>query len=621
MFYMSNRLGAWQVGDDADRGNVEFKIFFPKLDSGHDPQIASIKVFGDFQSQISPHADWDFDNGFDLKPVSVPEGTIWSYRTENELQSGYYQYKYLVTFNDHTQRKVSDPCTRYGGTENENAAFVIGGSKAADNLIAPLKSGRKHLRDLIVYELMIDDFTNGYIEAEAPLAAVIEKLDYIKGLGFNAILFMPWTAWKNRQFDWGYEPFQYFAVEYRYANAWGQPAEKISWLKKLVNECHLRDIHVIMDGVFNHVSMDFPYKAMYLIPDDCPYAGDFGGTFTGLQDLNFHNACTNEFILDVCCYWIDTFKIDGIRFDNTVNYIDYAVAGDQRGLPELLDGIKKHMDDLGESNFSLTLEHISKDAATITNDTQATSFWDNALYEVAFTGLWSNRIDARFLNSLTDQRFLISLDKVPTIYLSNHDHSHIAWQAGAAGNEGSMQWWKLQPYLIALYTAPATPMVPNGQEFGEDHWIPENDQGTGRRVSSRPLRWKLVNDDIGKALLKLHGCLGEIRAKYPGLRAANFYPQPWEEWQTQFNPAGYGVDTGRQLAIYQRWGDDGNGRQQHFVVVLNFSDRDQTVNVPFPEDGVWTDLLSGYQGSWKPTVTGGWLSYTVGSHWGNVFFK
>lgn len=621
MFYMTNRLGAWQVGDDTDKGKVEFKVFFPKPDRGHDPQIVSIRVTGDFQSQISSYADWDFDNGFMLQPSGVPEGTIWRYCTEKDLTSGYYQYKYLVTFKDGTKRKVSDPCSRYGGIDNQNAAFVIGGSRAADNVIEPLKNGRKHMRNLIVYELMIDDFTNGYIEADAPLAAVIKKLDYIKDLGFNAILFMPWTAWKNRDFDWGYEPFQYFAVEYRYANAWGKPAEKISWLKKLIHECHMRDIHVIMDGVFNHVSMDFPYKAMYLNPDNCPYTGAFGGTFDGLQDLDFNNQCTNEFILDVCLYWIDTFKIDGIRFDNTVNYVDYSIPGDRRGLPELLDGIKKYMDNLGEENFSLILEHISMNAAAITNETQATSYWDNALYACTFASLWSNQIGSSLLNALTNQRFLNSTSKVPTIYLSNHDHSQIAWHAGAKDNQGSMQWWKIQPYVIALYTAPATPMIPNGQEFGEDHRIPENDQGTGRRVASRPIRWKMVTDGIGKALTKLHKRMGEIRMQYPGIRSANFDPQPWEEWQTKFNPAGYGIDTSRQLIIYRRWGSDENGRMQQFVIVLNFSDSEQAVSVPFPEDGVWTDLLSDYQGSWKPTVHNRALYIRAGSHWGHVFYK
>jgi pullulanase/glycogen debranching enzyme len=195
--------------------------------------------------------------------------------------------------------------------------------------VQPLKSGRKHLRDLIIYEMNIDDFTSEYRGLRAPLDAVTDKLDYLVNMGFNAVLFMPWTAWKYRDFDWGYEPFQYFAVEYRYANDLEHPSEKISWLKKLVGACHERDIHVIMDGVFNHASTDFPYKWLYRDAAKCPYTGDFGGTFPGLQDLNFNNSCTPEFIRDVCLYWIDNFKIDGIRFDNTVNFY---ISGNTEGL-------------------------------------------------------------------------------------------------------------------------------------------------------------------------------------------------------------------------------------------------------------------------------------------------
>jgi pullulanase len=616
MNYMANKLGAWQAGGDETKGKVEFKIFFPE---GFDPQVVSIKVAGDFQSQISPNPDWDFPNGFPLTSADSPEGTIWSACTPKELTAGYYQYKYFVTFKDGSSRIVSDPCTRYGGTENQNAAFVIGGSSPADNTINPVAGGRKPLRDLVIYEMMIDDFTSEYIEDRAPLDAVIGKLDYLKELGFNAILFMPWTAWKNRDFDWGYEPFQYFAVEYRYANAWGKPAEKISWLKKLVNACHERGIHVIMDGVFNHVSMDFPYKALYLEAKDCPFAGDFGGTFFGLQDLNFNNECTNEFILDVCRYWMDTFKIDGIRFDNTVNFY---VAGDANGLPRLLADIQAHVAAKREANFSLTLEHIDMSAVKLTNDTKADSYWDNALYGCTFDALWNNRVGPTLLNALNNQRFLNCVEKVPTIYCSNHDHSHICWQAGARSNEGAGRWYRVQPFIIALYTATGAPMVQNGQEFGEDHWIPENDGGTGRRVAPRPLRWKMTNDPIGKAMMNLHRRLGEIRLQYAGLRSANFYPQPWDEWQMQLNPEGYGLDVFKQVAVYHRWGnDDKKGNTQKFIIVLNFSDSPQEVSVPFPENGVWTDLLSGYCGDWKPIVDNWRLNFTVAPNWGHVFFK
>jgi pullulanase len=616
MFYMANKLGAWQIDGDENQGRVSFKIFFPK---GFDPEVASIRVAGSFQQQISGHADWDFANGFPLtKDDSRPEGAFWSYTTPIPLNSDFYEYKYLVQFNDGSDRIVSDPCTRYGGSENQNAAIVVGGSRPEDNVINDLSGGRRHLRDLMIYEMNLDDFTAEIRGERAPLDAARDKLNYLRDMGFNAILFMPWTAWQNRDFDWGYAPYQYFAVEYRYANTFRQRAEKISWLKRLISACHDLGLHVIMDGVYNHVSMDFPYKFLYRTPENCPFAGIFGKTFPGLQDLNFNNACTQEFILDVCLYWIEQFKIDGIRFDNTVNFIDPDSQG-SKGLFQLLQDIQDYLDQKGEQNFSLTLEHLSMDAANVTNNSRATSYWDNALYERSFQYLWDDQIDSRFLNSLNNRRYLHSSDKIPTIYLGNHDHAYVNWQTGARDNQGAMRWFKTQPYVIALYASPGTPMVQNGQEFGEDHWIPEDDRGTGRRVVPRPLRWKKEADPIGANLKNLYQRMAEIRQQHRVLRTGDFYPDYWEEWQTQFSPEGYGVDTRRQLCIYRRSGLDENGKQQYFIIILNFSSQDQYITAPFPENGVWTDLLSDFKGTWQPNIQNFRLDFIVGSHWGNVF--
>jgi hypothetical protein len=62
-FYMDEQFGAWQVGDDSDKGFVQFKLFFPDrtkapepyearpdLPNHGDPQITGIRVVGDFMA-------------------------------------------------------------------------------------------------------------------------------------------------------------------------------------------------------------------------------------------------------------------------------------------------------------------------------------------------------------------------------------------------------------------------------------------------------------------------------------------------------------------------------------------------------------------------------------------
>lgn len=610
MNYMEERCGAFQVGNDIDQGAIEFRIFFP---AGFDPRITEIRVAGDFQSELGGE-NWDFPGGLPLsKSTADPRGTFWTGHTGQTVRAGFYQYKYLVSFANGERRIVSDPCTRYGGLDSQNAAVVVGGSAPAQNAIRPLGGGRKPLRDLNVYELMIDDFTDEYRKARAPIAAVEDKLDYLEELGFNAILFMPWTAWNNQEYDWGYGPYQYFSVESRYTHDLTRPAEKLSLLKRLVSACHERGIHVIMDGVFNHVSPDFPYASLYQNRDECPFIGTFGGAFTGLQDLDFDNACTGEFIESVCRYWIDVFKIDGIRFDNTVNFL---VDNTVRGLPQLLSTIDGLMAERGEQNFSLTLEHIDVSAAAVTNSTKATSFWDNSFFEVCRDAFRNQRMDSRLLSALNNTRFLSSSAKVPTLYMSNHDHSHVGYQVGAPHQEGaSGHWYKTQPYVIALFTGTATPLVQHGQEFGEEQFLPENDHGTGRRVQPRPLRWRMADDAVGRPLRHVHGTMARMRKDHPGLRSTHMYPAAWPSSQTQFDAVGVGVDVDRQLAIFHRWEEFDDGGVENFVIVLNFSDADQPVRVPFPVDGQWTDLL----GNFAPIVQGHSLVTTVPSNWGRVF--
>jgi 1,4-alpha-glucan branching enzyme len=637
--YMSERFGAWQVGGNEAGGKVEFKLFFPDRrkdpsqyretrtgSSGHsvpdfgDPKIVRVQVAGDFQKHLG-QSDWDFERAPDLQPIEHPKGRVWTFQTERELPADFYEYKYYVTFESGEKRKVGDPCTRYGGRERQNAAFVIGGS---DPEVRPLRSGRLPLHDLVVYELMIDDFTDEFRGARAPLDAVRVKLEYLKNdLGVTAILFMPWTAWPTPGFNWGYNPYQYFSVEYRYANTIDQPAEKLSWLKNLISECHDRDLHVIMDGVFNHVgdpgpdgsaARGFPYHWLYQDPEACPYVGTFGGTFAGLQDLDFFNGCTQEFIRDVCLYWIDDFKIDGIRFDNTVNfYLD----GVDEGLPRLLRDICQHAAAQGQRNFSLTLEHIDFSAARVANLTGATSYWNNELYQRCFDYLWNGRIDPRILNALDSHQGLDD-DKVATLYLGNHDHSHVAWQAGGRDNAGALEWYRTQPYAIALFTAPGVPMIQNGQEFAEDYWLMEDDQGSNRRVKPRPLRWDFLNDSIGSRLERVYARLIRIRKEHPGLRSPNFYPSRWESWQTRFNPEGYGVDTEKQVAIFHRWGEDGAGRLERFIVVLNFSGAPQVVDIPFSTSGVWQDLLNDHSDTVSDFRL---LNQQIESNWGRVYYQ
>jgi hypothetical protein len=206
---------------------------------------------------------------------------------------------------------------------------------------------------------------------------------------------------------------------------------------------------------------------------------------------------------------------------------------------------------------------------------------------------------------------------VATIYLASHDHPPAAWQAGARENAGTRRWDQVQPFAIALFTAPGTPMISNGQELAEDYWLREDDPGTGRCVKPRPLRWGFKDDGSSGAMRKVFTRLIALRRQFAGLRSDNFYP-PWEGWMNRLNAEGSGIDADSRVVIYHRWGEGDTGRLERFIVVLNLSPRDQLIDVPFSANGTWVDVLNGT----TVIVADCWLrGAVIGSNWGHVYFQ
>ena len=624
---MYQNFGAREV---ENTGQANFRVFIPdatldptQFSRGALPPIVSIHAVGDFQSEIGGQ-DWTSDAAVVLQkaPFTDPADGVtkgWLYElTTPVLPEGFYEYKYFVTFESGHTRHVCDPCTRYGGSTHQNSGFVIGGPKMVTTALPdPLP-----LEKLVIYELMIDDFTAGFRNQRAPLEAVRDQLQYLQDLGVNAVEFMPWTQWPGTDYNWGYEPQDYFAVAYPYTLNRANDAEKLFLLKRLISECHQRGLQVIMDGVFDHVTaagpeIGFGYRLFWEEPNESPYCGLFAGAGYG-QDLDYHNQCVLDYITDVCLYWIDSFCIDGIRFDYTLGFYD---AGQPKlGLPPLLTRLRDHLTRNGRAAFPLILEHEwDYPSIDVVNQVGATSCWLDPFRGRSRGYLTERRIQSGIMRILDAARDFTA-GRTATTYIENHDHESFARNAGRRD-----EWWRTQPYAIALLTAAGAPLIHNGQEFAELYPMPESDEGAPpdsqdpavRRVVPRPLRWERAEDGPGSATRALYRRLVALRKTHPGLTSPNFHPRFWDESHTQPDGDGFGINQAQQTVVFHRWGTADDGRLEKFYVVLNFSSSPQNVAVSFPEDDGWVDLLSG----WQPPVHNNWLSFQVGANWGHVLYK
>jgi len=566
--------------------------------------IASVSILG----------DWDPGNLIPMRLAAHPNGYLYLYEFDPPLPEGWYQYQYLVQFQDSTVRMVGDPSTKYGGDANDRSAFVVGGTVADPEPIA----NRLPSNDLIIYELMIDDFTRDYRGAGAPVDAIRDKLDLVQALNVNAIEFMPWISWPDdTNFSWGYDPAYFFSVESSYVAAPGNPLERLSRLANLITDCHRRGIHVLLDVVLQHARQGattngFPYYWLWQNPLESPFVGQFvEASNFGMLPLDYGNACTQGFVTDVCKYWLKKFKLDGFRFDQVTGYDNPRFP--KEGAPELIADLKQFAADEGLENISLILEddwgyQVIADSSFI----QPTGAWfdlfRSAPFDIFHGYAVKGGIDTGYMRVL-NSAFQFDAPICPAIYLENHDHATITSELGSRD-----RWYKAQPYMIALATCSGAVLLHNGQEWGQLENIWEDDSKAPpefKRVQSRPLTWAQRDDNAGQRLVGLYSFLMGLRAAHPALRSPNFYPDTYDQSWTRFSPEGYGIDESRQLAIYHRW--DGGDL---YMIVLNFSDSTQWVDIPLPRNGTWTDLLNANGGIQVDNYRV--ANFPVSSNWGCI---
>lgn len=183
---------------------------------------------------------------------------------------------------------------------------------AALSIADPKLTGK--FNELRIYQVMVESFQSGNSllgfgqgygpsKHDGDIQGIINALDYIKGLGMNALWLTPiFDSNANTQLAaTGYYAYDYFSIDPHFGTT--------DDFKNLVSECHKRNMYIILDGVFGHWS-DLGCKASPsgIIPQRS------NGQYKGC-DYPGKNNCTLEFFKEVATYWIKNYKIDGWRLD------------------------------------------------------------------------------------------------------------------------------------------------------------------------------------------------------------------------------------------------------------------------------------------------------------------
>ena len=227
-----------------------------------------------------------------------------------------------------------------------------------------LLTGPDWYRHAVVYEVDVRSFQDSNADGIGDLAGLTSRLDYLKGLGVDAIWLMPImpTAFK----DSGYDVSDYRDISKDYGD--------MAAFDALLAAAHQRKIRVLIDLVLNHTSSehawfkdsrasktgakadwyvwsDTPSRADIGCGTDAPQFGDSAWTFEPARnqyyfhrfypeqpDLNYRNPEVVAETLDTAKFWLAK-GVDGFRCDVIGLLFENATACDM--IPETVDYIKK----------------------------------------------------------------------------------------------------------------------------------------------------------------------------------------------------------------------------------------------------------------------------------------
>lgn len=562
------------------------------------PYKPAVHLAGDFNGW-NPRATPMHTDGDGLFWVTVP-------------LRGPTHYRFVVTLDDTGQQVwVADPCAREIRWDKWGAVAFLGDDPAY--AWRDQEWQRPPLRDLIIYELCVRDFSGEKRDGGArfgDFAGLQCKLDHLQALGINAIELMPISEFPGDS-SWGYNPVFYMAPKWLY----GRPAE----LKALVDEAHGRGIAVILDLVFNHAWPQHPYYHMYpplfgpqgeALPDFNPFfhhhhnghANGWGGL-----DWDHSSPYTLAYMQDIVRFWLDEYHMDGFRFD-WLGGVEYDPWQPQRdgfdpfsGIAPIARAARDAAPDcyqIGEY-WPIHGTNPAKTAARLVRQTEIDAVWNGAFHHTLENCLfqtwqWERQDMARNLGGFRAQGFGRA-DQVIN-YVVSHDErrpehelqfwgAHIQPVRAKDANRWPTRWHfalqKARLGLAVLFTSPGVPMLLAGQEFGED---------SPRTIDFWPLDWKKLALIEGRAQFEFVQKLICLRQDHPALRSdfIEYYPDDFPR---------------NKVIRYKRW--DGEGDVG--VVAGNFDSVPHTVGLGFPHDGHWREALTGR----KVQVTGNWRDFVV----------
>ena len=388
----------------------------------------------------------------------------------------------------------------------------------------------------VIYQIYPRSFQDSNGDGVGDIGGVIQRLDYLRELGVDAVWLSPIFA--SPMADFGYDVRDYLSIDPLFGD---MPA-----FRRLVDEVHARGLKLILDYIPNHTSDQHlwfqesrsgrtnPRRNWFIWRDAGPDGGppnnwrsEFGGpawawdeatgqyyyhAFLASQpDLNWRNPDVVEAMLNVLRFWLD-HGVDGFRVDAVHHLLEREDLADNpinplwhEGMDPAKQLVQIHTADLPEVHEPIAAMRRVLDAyageRVLIGEAYLPLDRLVAYYGKAGDGfhlpfnfhLISTPWTPTAIASLVDAyEAKLPAGGWPNWVLGNHDRSRLATRLGAA---------QARVAAMLLLTLRGTPTLYQGDELGiEDVPIPPGrvrdpwelnvpGLGLGRDPERTPMLW------------------------------------------------------------------------------------------------------------------------------------
>ena len=363
----------------------------------------------------------------------------------------------------------------------------------------------KQLGNKVVYELYPSSFYDSNGDGIGDLPGIIAKLDYLALLGIDLIWITPIFASPKK--DNGYDISDYYAID----PSFGTMAD----VENLIKEAQKRQIGIMFDMVFNHISTqsawfqaalkgDKKYQDYFYIVQAQPnealpnnwlskfggpawtYQPEFKGYYLHLfdktqADLNWNNLAVRQELIAVVNFWLNK-GIQGFRFDviNLIGKPEKLVSTPDFGKSLYTDHPKVHqyLKALNAASFEQNQQIITVGEMSSTTIANAIKYTDPAEKELDMVfnfhhlkvdylngQKWFNQPwDWKSFKALIEE-WQTKLDSTGwnAVFFNNHDQPRINSRYGDVKNH----WFASSTVFATLtFALKGTAFIYQGEEIG-----------------------------------------------------------------------------------------------------------------------------------------------------------